>query len=419
VLIPWPAYGIDYSPGFIPQCPEDFITVHGQDFDVCYGPASAGSAGIVGDDASRAYADASTFFHNVPFHPNVIVASSQEEYETILNAGDLPDYSMSSGWGDGDKSAIVIKRPELVPDFQTAMAHEMAHIATRSYIRGYKYALPEWFSEGLAVYVSGDLPAAKRGMIADKCLSGKLMSIEELDRVHRLSSTDEVTADGVSTAYAQAGMLAEYIEDKYGDGTLLAMLDHFGPVGDLDAIFVATVGDIPEGVNRQWQRELKAELDRRDGKILEQTVYGYVVDHRGNPMPNETVSFTALRNDSPVQGTVYKAVTNETGQYSVNVTYGALKVICDKPEYEGFDETITLARGQSLFQNVTLNGSAPGREDGQGEGGTGPREHGLHRAGGAHYYRRCRRAGHIRQVEKKVIFSSAHSPCMRLMAVAT
>jgi hypothetical protein len=360
MLIQWPGmvYGIDYSDGFVPQCPEGFTTVHGQDFDVCYGPGSAGSAGIVEDEASRAYAGVSAFFHGVPFHPIIIVASTQEEYESILNAGSLPNYSMSSGWGDGDKSAVVVKRPELVPDFQTAMTHEMAHIATRSYIRGYKYALPEWLSEGLAVYVSGDLPAAKRGMIEDKCRNGKLMSIEELDRVHRLSSTGEVTADEVSTAYAQAGMLVEYVEDKYGDGTLLSILDHFGPVGDLDAIFVATVGEIPEGVNRQWQRELKVELDHRDGKILEQTVYGYVVDHHGFPLPNETVSFTALRNDSPVLGTMYKTVTNETGQYSLKVTYGALKVASEKPEYEGFEETITLARSQSLFLNVTLNGTA-------------------------------------------------------------
>jgi hypothetical protein len=358
VLVPWPAYGIDYSDGFVPQCPEGFTTVHGQDFDVCYGPGSAGDAGVVEDDASLAYANVSAFFRNVPFHPNIIVASTQEEYASILNAGSLPDYSMSSGWGDGSKSAVVIKRPELVPDFQTAMAHEMAHIATRSYIRGYKYALPEWFSEGLAVFVSGDLPPAKRSMIEDKCRAGTLMSIEELDRVHRLSSTSEVTTDEVSTAYTQAGMLMEYIEYKYGGGALLSILDHFGPVGDLDAVFVAELGDIPEGINRQWQSELKAELDRRDGKILEQTVYGYVVDHRGNPMPNETVSFTALRNDSPVYGTVYKAMTNATGQYSVKVTYGALKIKSEKPEYVGFEDTITLAGRQSLFLNVTLNGTA-------------------------------------------------------------
>jgi len=358
VLLPWPAFGIDYSPGFVPQSPAGFTTIHGRDFDVCYGPGSAGEAGIVADSASRAYAGASAFFRNVPFHPNVIVASSQEEYESILDSGELPNYSVSSGWGDGSKSAVVIKRPELVPDFQTAMAHEMAHIATRSYIRGYKYALPEWFSEGLAVYVSEDLPAAKRCAIEDKCRNGKLMSIEELDRVHRLSATGKVTADEVGTAYTQAGMLVEYIEEKYGSGTLLSMLDHFGPVGDLDAIFVWALGDIPEGVNRQWQKELKAELDRRDGILLEQTVYGYVVDHHGKPMPNETVSFTALRNDSCVLGTVYEARTHETGQYSVMVTYGALAVTSDKPEYVGFEETITLARRQSLLLNATLNGTA-------------------------------------------------------------
>ncbi len=358
VLLPWPASGMDYSPGFVPACPEGFTTIHGQDFDVCYGPASAGDAGLVEDAASRAYANVSSFFGGVPFHPAIIVASSGEEYEDILDSGPLPGYSMSSGWGSGDRSAIVIKRPGLVPVFQVAMAHEMAHIATRSYIRGYKYALPEWFSEGLAVYLSGGLDAAGRGMIEDKCRAGTLMSIGELDRAHRLSTTGEVTPGQVGAAYAQAGMLAGYIEDKYGDDTLLAILDHFGPVGDLDAAFMGQAGDVPEGINRQWQRELKAELDRRDGKILEQAVYGFVVDHHGTPMPNETVSFTALRNDSPVSGTVYKAVTNESGQYSALVTYGSLEARAEKPEYEGFNETITLARRESLSLNVTLNGTA-------------------------------------------------------------
>lgn len=359
MILPSPAmanYG-GYADGFIPQCPEGFNTIHGQDFDVCYGPASQGDIDVVEDGASRAYADVAVFFHNVPFHPDIIVASTHEEYEDILNFGDLPEYSVSSGWGDGDKSAIVIKSPHMVPDLETALAHEMAHIAARSYIRGYKYALPEWFSEGLAVYVSGDLPAAKRSMIEDKCRDGRLMSIEELDRVHRLSSTDEVTADEVGTAYTQSGMLVEYVADKYGDGSLLAMLDRFGPAGDLDEVFKAIIGKTPEQLNREWQSGLKAELDRRDGKILEQTVYGYVVDHHGSPMPNETVSFTALRNDSPVQGTVYKATTNGTGQYAIKVTYGALKVISQKQEYEGFDETITLARNQLMLLNVTLNGS--------------------------------------------------------------
>jgi hypothetical protein len=352
------AAGIDYSAGFIPEAPKGFQTISGQDFDICYGPEGQGDVAAVADAASAAYAEAGAFFHGTPFHPTIIVASNHEEYEDILNAGSLPEYSVSSGWGEGSRSAIVIKRPEAVPNFQVAMAHEMAHIATRSYIRGYKYALPEWFSEGLAVYVSSDLPEAKMGMVEDNCVSGTLMSIDGLERIHRLSATDNVTPDRVSLAYMQSGLLVKYIADKYGNESLLRVLDHFGPVGDLDSVFASVVGDTPNEVNFRWQRELKRDLDARDGRILEQSVQGYINDHHGRPMANETVSFTALRNGSPVLGTVYTAVTDEAGQYSVNVTYGPLKAISEKYEYAGFNDTITVVRGKSMFLNVTLNGTA-------------------------------------------------------------
>ncbi|WP_128860095.1 peptidase MA family metallohydrolase [Methanocella paludicola] len=352
------ANGVDYSAGFVPEAPKGFQAISGQDFEICYGPGSEGDIDEVADAASAAYASVHAFFRGAPFHPTIIVASAHEEYEEILNAGSLPEYSVSSGWGDGSRSAIVIKRPDAVPNFRVAMAHEMAHIATRSYIRGYKYALPEWFSEGLAVYVSGDLPGAKMGMVEDNCVNGTLMSIDELERVHRLSATDNVTADRVSLAYMQSGLLVKYIADKYGNESLLQVMDHFGPIGDLDSVFSSVIGDTPNEVNFQWQKELKRELDARDGRILEQSVHGYVVDHHGRPMANETVSFTALRNDSPVQGTVYTAVTGEAGQYSANVTYGPLKVVSEKPEYAGFNDTITVDRGRSMFLNVTLNGTA-------------------------------------------------------------
>jgi hypothetical protein len=347
-----------YSAGFIPQSPEGFSTIHGRDFDISYGPESSAYPGEVADAASHAYAHVSGFFLGVPFHPAIIVVSSHEEYESVLSANGLPEYSVSSGWGDGNRSAIVIKSPSLVPNFETALEHEMVHIAARSYIKGYKYALPEWFSEGLAVYVSGDLAAAKIDMVEDKCRNGDLMTIDELERVHRLSATGNVSAEEVGLAYTQSGLLLKYIADGHGNESLLRILDMFGPTADLDRAFLEAIGSTPNQANAEWQRSLKEELDRRDGKILEQAIYGYVVDHHGRPMPNETVSFIALRSDSPVQGTAYKAVTNDSGQYEVKVTYGPIRVISEKPGYEGFNETIALVRNQSLFMNITLNGSA-------------------------------------------------------------
>jgi hypothetical protein len=348
----------DTVAGYVPQVPEGFATQWTPNVDIYYSSGGAAGVPVVAADSEQAYSAVTRFFGNTPYRTKIIIGSSQGEYEHIIGVGTLPDYSMGTGWGDGDTGTIVIKSPELVPNFQTVLTHELTHIATRDYISGYKYALPEWLSEGLAVYVSGDLPADKRNMIEDDCRQGKLSSIDGLDSVLTSSTDAEANITDVGTAYSQSGMLVEYISDKYGNQTLLNILDAFGPTGDLDSAFMSVIGKTPQQVNEDWQGGMKAELDIEDGKVLYQTVDGFIVNQHGVTMPNETVSFTALRNNSVVTGTVYRAMTNESGFYELNVTYGPLLVLSQKPEYGGFNQTITLDRNEAKFLNITLNGTA-------------------------------------------------------------
>ena len=345
--------------GYVPQVPEGFGTQWDPNVDIYYSAGGASDVAVVAADSDQAYTVVTRFFGNMPYRTKVIIGSSQDEYENIMGVGTLPDYSMGTGWGDGDTGTIVIKSPGLVPDFQTVMTHELTHIATRDYISEYKYALPAWFSEGLAVYVSGDLPADKRRMIEDDCRQGNLSSIDDMNKVLVSSTDEDASITSVGTAYTQSGMILEYIVDQYGGNqTLLHILDAFGPTGNLDSAFMSVLGKSPQQIDDQWQSDMKAELDIEDGKVLNQAVDGYVVNQHGVPMPNETVSFTALRNNSVVTGTVYQAMTNDSGFYQLNVTYGPLLVLSQKSEYDGFNQTITLARNEVKFLNVTLNGTA-------------------------------------------------------------
>ena len=348
----------DTVAGYVPQVPEGFATQWGHNADIYYSSGGASSTAEVAADTDIAYGTVIRFFGQSPGRVKVIIGSSQQEYENIMGVGTLPDYSMGTGWGDGDTGTIVIKSPDQVPDFQTVMTHELTHIAMRDYIFGYKYAVPEWFSEGLAVYVSGDLPADKRRMINDTCREGNLMSIDSLNNVLRTSTAEDASINDVGSAYTQSGLLIEYIGNTYGNGTILRIMNAFGPSGDMNSAFMAVLGKSPQQINEQWQSDLKAELDIEDGKVLYQKVDGYIVNQHGVPMPNETVSFTALRNDSVVMGTAYKAMTNGSGFYELNVTYGPLLALSQKPEYDGFSQTITLGRNEVKFLNVTLNGTA-------------------------------------------------------------
>jgi hypothetical protein len=348
----------DTVAGYVPQVPEGFATQWDQNADIYYSSGGANSTAEVAADTDIAYGTVTRFFSQSPGRVKVIIGSSQQEYENIMGVGTLPDYSMGTGWGDGDTGTIVIKSPDQVPDFQTVMTHELTHIAMRDYIFGYKYAVPEWFSEGLATYVSGDLPADKRRMINDSCREGSLMSIDSLNNVLQTSTADDASINDVGLAYTQSGLIVEYIGNTYGNATILRIMNAFGPSGNMNSAFMAVLGKTQQQVDDEWQAQLKGELDRVDGKILEQTVDGYIVNQHGTPMPNETVAFTALRNDSIVQGTVYKAMTDNSGYYKLNVTYGQLLVVSDKAEYEGFNQTITLGRNEVRSMNVTLNGTA-------------------------------------------------------------
>lgn len=343
---------------YLPACPEYFEKARTSCFDIMYNPAEINDLDTIFYESGYAYDLISKFYNGFPYRTTIEVAGSHQEYEALLGMSDISESSMGSGWGDRDNGIIIIKSPDQVPNFRTVMAHELAHIATRSYIIGYSYALPLWFEEGVSVYVSDDLSDDKRRVIDDRCRQGKLLSIDEMEQIHKTSSSVTTGLDDIGAAYTESGLLIEYIENEYGEGTILNILADFGQSGDLDTAFEDCIGKTPDEVQREWGDALKLELDRRDGRILEQKVHGYVNDHHGNPMSNETVIFTALRNDSVVENTNYTAMTDNSGYYSVNVTYGPMRTYCEKPEYEGMTGEITLTRGETRFYNFTLNGTA-------------------------------------------------------------
>lgn len=353
-----PANALSYASGFIPVPPDNFSLYRTSHFDVYYDPAHAGDISGILADADYAYSTVSAFFGTYGYRTKIILATDHGQYTNILNVDSMPENSIASGWGDGDTGTVVIEYDRRTLDYRTVLVHEMTHIAMRSYINGYKYKVPEWFSEGLAVYVSGDISPISRGVIEDDCRQDKLMSISTLESLHERSTDPDTNVNDLSKAYTESGMIIEYIAQKYGNGTVKRILADFGPTGDLDRAFVDVIGHTPDGLSSDWSRDLKHELGVRDGIILNDQVYGRVVDHKGLPVANQTIAFTSLRNDSAVQGKTYTAMTNATGDYRVNATYGLMKVHTEKPGYVSVDNTFELRRDQVLSMDLLLNGSA-------------------------------------------------------------
>ncbi|MEO8371368.1 MAG: tetratricopeptide repeat protein [Candidatus Solibacter sp.] len=159
--------------------------------------------------------------------------------------------------------------------------HEMSHVYT---LTATGHRVPRWFTEGMAVHeetaispdwgdrLSPDVLAAIKGK--------KLLPIAELDRgfIHPTAPTQ------VIVSYFQAGRICDYINDKFGWDTLLAMLHDFGNGGetsdvvrknlkmepaDFDKQFIAFVeADTKSAVDHidEWKKGLKGVYEKSKTK---------------------------------------------------------------------------------------------------------------------------------------------------------
>jgi len=357
-LFPMVGAGTPSSSQYVPMPPGDFILYRSDHFDIYYDSSRITDISESVVDAEIAYKTVTDFFGHYDYRIRVILAANHQQYVNILY-NYLSDYNLSesnvaSGWGDGERGTIVIEVPDQIPDFKDVLAHELSHIAMRTQLIDNKYSVPQWFSEGLAIYVSGDLSSAARAAVEESCRNGKLMTVAQMEGILQRSTDPATNVNEVSMAYAQSGMLMEYIATKYGNDSIKLIMQDFAPTGDLDKAFMRRLGYTPEDINADWMMSLKGQLSARDSQALSQQVCGYVLDASGKPVANETIAFTSMRNDSSVFGKTYTAVTDGAGYYKLNLTYGPFSIHLDMPGYTDVNANITLQKSEARSYNVTL-----------------------------------------------------------------
>ncbi|MBX2823076.1 MAG: tetratricopeptide repeat protein [Gammaproteobacteria bacterium] len=103
--------------------------------------------------------------------------------------------------------------------------HELAHVFT---LEAANHLLPRWFSEGLSVYEewrTGPLAGRELPLQVFQMLNaGRFLPLAELD-----NGFVRPTYEGqVSVSYMQAGLLCDFISDRWGHGALVSMLHAFG-----------------------------------------------------------------------------------------------------------------------------------------------------------------------------------------------
>ena len=137
--------------------------------------------------------------------------------------------------------------------------HEMSHVFTLSMTNSH---VPRWFTEGIAVQEeTAASPEWGDRLGPDEIAAIKnhrLLPVAELDRgfVH------PVTSQQVVVSYFEAGRICDYITQKWGWDTVLAMLRDFGASDDTATVIRKELKMEPADFDRQFIAALEADTKR-------------------------------------------------------------------------------------------------------------------------------------------------------------
>ncbi len=152
--------------------------------------------------------------------------------------------------------------------------HEMSHVFTLTMTN---HRVPRWFTEGVAVHEEGAAsPEWPDRLGLDEIVAVKnhqLLPVAELDRgfIHPTQPQQ------VIVSYFQAGKICDYITERWGWDTILAMLKDFGNDEDTAAVVRKELKLEPAEFDKQFlahlETELKPTLDHfEDWKVRAKTV---------------------------------------------------------------------------------------------------------------------------------------------------
>ena len=139
----------------------------------------------------------------------------------------------------------------------TTLWHEMAHVFT---LEATEHLVPRWFSEGVSVFEewsTGPLPGRHIPLhVLEAMEEKKFLPVADLD-----SGFIRPTYDGqVMVSYMQAGLVCQYIERRWGQRGLVAMLEFYREGLDTGAAIQQAFGVSPATLDRGFEEFIEQEF---------------------------------------------------------------------------------------------------------------------------------------------------------------
>ena len=127
--------------------------------------------------------------------------------------------------------------------------HEMSHVYV---LTATNHRVPRWFAEGLAVHEEGDHSSEWANRLTPEVLIAirdrKLLPVARLDR----GFVYPEYPSQVIVSYFQAGSICDFVEEKWGEEKLLAMIHSYAQLQTTPQVVQHDLGLLPEEFDKQY-----------------------------------------------------------------------------------------------------------------------------------------------------------------------
>ncbi|MEX0602994.1 MAG: hypothetical protein WD295_06610, partial [Bacteroidota bacterium] len=193
------------------------------------------------------------FNHNIAGRIPLIFYSSHLHFQqTNVTPGFIPEGV--GGFFEFLKGRVVIPSNGSTEQFAHVIRHELVHVFTHSKINrvllDHRLAQdrfpPLWFVEGIAEFWSTRWDTQAEMVMRDAVINNYVVPLRQIDRIY-----------GSFLMYKQGQQILEFIAERYGEETILLLMENFWRANTFSEVMKATIGKDYREFDEEWLYYLK------------------------------------------------------------------------------------------------------------------------------------------------------------------
>jgi len=193
------------------------------------------------------------FQSDINFAPTIRLIKDRGSFQKMIHSGPVVAVAISKS------NLIIIDNSKMKTQpfsLGTTLKHELCHLFLHQYVD--KGNLPRWLNEGICQNISDGIAEIMIGehknLLKQAVLSGRLLPMNSLER--RFPPEDRP----LLLAYEQSKSFVEYIESKYGNESIVFILNYLREGNDIRSSVQLALSVPFADLEKSWKNNLKTRI---------------------------------------------------------------------------------------------------------------------------------------------------------------